>query len=106
MTDKEKIMKPDCHKCKYRNSIPGDAHSRCRHPNIGNRDDPLSSIIGVLASVGRVVSIGDESNKEDLNIKLHPHGVKMGWANWPLNFDPVWLESCDGFEIKDEDGDN
>jgi len=24
-------------------------------------------------------------------------GIKKGWFNWPYNFDPVWLESCDGF---------
>ena len=26
------------------------------------------------------------------------HGIENGWFFWPFNFDPVWLESCDGFE--------
>jgi hypothetical protein len=25
------------------------------------------------------------------------HGIRMGWFLWPANFDPVWLETCDGF---------
>lgn len=29
-------------------------------------------------------------------------GIKRGWFNWPINFDPTWLVSCDGFQAKDE----
>lgn len=32
------------------------------------------------------------------NVRGNPHGVRGGWFFWPLNFDPTWLESCDGFE--------
>jgi hypothetical protein len=28
------------------------------------------------------------------------HGMKMGWFYWPVNFDPTWLKSCDGFAPK------
>lgn len=31
-------------------------------------------------------------------VNANNHGVKNGWFYWPLNFDPVWLEACDGFE--------
>lgn len=27
-------------------------------------------------------------------------GIKGGWFVWPINFDPVWLLSCDGFKKK------
>jgi len=27
----------------------------------------------------------------------HSSGIRNGWFMWPLNFDPTWLESCDGF---------
>jgi hypothetical protein len=30
----------------------------------------------------------------------HQHGIKKGWFFWPLNFDPTWLISCDGFKAK------
>jgi hypothetical protein len=35
-------------------------------------------------------------------VKLNEHGVKNGWADWPLNFDPVWVEDCKFFEEKEE----
>ena len=28
------------------------------------------------------------------------HGIKNGWFFHPFNFDPTWLEECDGFEQK------
>ena len=36
------------------------------------------------------------------NVTGAAHGIKMGWFLWPVNFDPVWLESCDGFKDKNE----
>lgn len=26
------------------------------------------------------------------------HGIDQGWFTWPINYDPVWLLSCDGFK--------
>ena len=34
------------------------------------------------------------------NVAGDPHGIKNGWFYWPLNFDPIWLKSCDSFEQK------
>lgn len=62
--------KPNCYKCKYREGLVGDAHSRCSNME--------ATVVG------------------------NPHGIKRGWFFWPLNFDPVWLEKCDGFEQKEE----
>lgn len=39
------------------------------------------------------------SNK-NAKVKGDPHGVRNGWFYHPINFDPIWLESCDGFEQK------
>jgi hypothetical protein len=35
-------------------------------------------------------------------VKGNAHGIRSGWFFWPVNFDPVWLESCDGFEKKNQ----
>lgn len=35
-----------------------------------------------------------------LGVKGVPHGIRMGWFLWPLNFDPAWLEQCNGFTAK------
>jgi hypothetical protein len=89
-----------CYNCKHRCNIPGDAHSRCSHPETKTDDNPLQNIIGMLASVGRVdPQIGTASSK--LNIQANEHGIKSGWFNWPWNFDPIWLENCDGFEAEE-----
>jgi len=34
-------------------------------------------------------------------VKGAEHGIKNGWFYWPFNFDPVWLEQCDGFQNKE-----
>ena len=36
------------------------------------------------------------------NVTGNPHGISNGWFMWPFNFDPAWLESCDGFEAKED----
>ena len=43
-------------------------------------------------------------NKMRAQVKGNEHGIRNGWFIWPLNFDPVWLVSCDGFS--DDTADN
>jgi hypothetical protein len=31
-------------------------------------------------------------------VRGHEHGIANGWFNWPVNFDPTWLQACNGFE--------
>lgn len=35
-------------------------------------------------------------------VKVNPHGLNNGWAYWPFNFDPIWIESCDGCMTREE----
>jgi hypothetical protein len=42
-------------------------------------------------------------NNHAAKVSGHPHGMRMGWFMWPLNFDPTWLKACDGFSDKAED---
>jgi len=92
-----KKQKPDCYKCKYRGSVPVSAHICCKHPSLeAIRDNSMANLMGILAGVGRVPPI--MANSKELNIKGDPHGIKSGWFNFPFNFDPVWLENCDGFK--------
>lgn len=87
------MQKPDCYKCKYRGSVPGDAHSCCRYP--GNDTD-------MFAFFEKCNFL----NMAKLNIQAESHGIKMGWFFWPVNFDPVWLRNCDGFTPKEQQTDN
>ena len=81
--------KPNCYECKYRGNVPGDAHSCCNYP--GNNTGMLSFF-----------APENSKNARELGVKADAHGVRMGWFMWPVNFDPVWLKSCNGFEKKVE----
>ena len=95
-------MKVNCYECQYRGSVPGDAHSCCNHPtNKAVNDNPMLGLMAIFASVGRVPPI-EIPNR--LNVKGDAHGIRHGWFNWPFNFDPVWLLSCDGFTSKEAKG--
>lgn len=42
-------------------------------------------------------------NNHAAKVRGNEHGIKHGWFRWPFNFDPVWLEACDGWSDKPED---
>lgn len=90
------VGRPDCYNCRWREAIPGDSHSRCRHPLVDNNALMVDIIIGVIQ--GRYL----EAERE-LHITAHKTGVQKGWFLWPANFDPVWLLTCRGFEPKETD---
>lgn len=96
------MTKKKCYDCKYRGSIPGDVHSCCKHPNLGNvTKDPLAGMMAIFASVGRVSPQMDiHAISKEFEIKANIHGIRNGWFNWPWNFDPIWLENCNAFTLK------
>lgn len=76
---------PNCYECKHRGNVPGDAHSCCNHPKIESQ---------IQAAIHFILGYND------LGVTGNPHGIKNQWFIWPISFDPVWLESCDGYEHK------
>ena len=42
-------------------------------------------------------------NNFEARVEGHPHGIRSGWFRWPLNFDPTWLVSCNGFSDDPKD---
>lgn len=103
--DSKNTAKPNCYKCKYRGEIPGNAHSKCVHPSISEITNCAEAeIIGLLGSRGiarlglNLGAIINNAPNNPLGVRGSDHGVKSGWFNWPVNFDPVWLVSCNGFE--------
>lgn len=94
------MMKPNCYKCKFRRDIAGGAHSSCEHPSFAEfLNNPICKLSGILASVGRLPPI--QALSKEIKVKGNSHGIKSGWFNHPFNFDPVWLEECNGFEPKE-----
>lgn len=91
--------KPNCYNCIHRGTIPGSAHSICNHPDtLDTRNTPLAQIVGIIGGGMPIPSRAWDS----LQIVGTSHGIRNGWFAWPLNFDPVWLEHCDGFTQKQD----
>lgn len=42
-------------------------------------------------------------NNLKASVTGNPYGIKSGWFMWPLNFDPIWLKSCNGFSTDEKD---
>lgn len=49
-------------------------------------------------------SVSEDTHRSCINtdaiVQLNQIGVQRGWANWPHNFDPVWIISCNSFKEK------
>lgn len=91
----------NCYNCKFRGTVPGSAHSSCKIARVILGDAPEAKVVELemLLLLGKAkISEGDEDA-----VKLNPHGVKKGWASWPLDFDPVWVEECKLFINKEEE---
>jgi hypothetical protein len=50
--------------------------------------------IGMLLAFASVLK-GDSL---PLGVELDGHGLMNGWANWPLEFDPIWIKKCEGYQ--------
>lgn len=85
--------KHDCWKCQYRTEgIPGSAHIGCSLLEEKRLTyDSAGRIMGIFAAMSGSVPKGIEVNE---------HGRRNGWAAWPVDFDPVWIEKCVYFETK------
>lgn len=95
------MTKRKCYDCIHRAEVPGSGHSCCRHPATMNPIDqhPLCKLVGVMGRRSGMTSLPSRAARE-LQIKGDEHGIRHGWFIWPVNFDPTWLEHCDGFTAK------
>jgi hypothetical protein len=56
----------------------------------------MSALLSLLGK--RMAGAYDILDVRDLlGVTGNAHGIKNGWFCWPFNFDPIWLESCNGF---------
>jgi hypothetical protein len=78
--------------------VPGSCHSSCNHPKVAD-DNPMAKLMAIFASVGRIGPVVSP-NVLNMKVKLNSHGVKNGWCNFPFDFDPVWVDECEGFEAR------
>ena len=82
----------NCYECRYRGTIPGDAHSGCWHPEViktGLWDNYFTAL--AEAYIGKAEGA------------RHKLGILGGGMTWPENFNPTFLTACRGFESKDDE---
>lgn len=86
----------DCWTCEYRGDVAGSAHSSCEHPvNLKHPIPPMMKL-GMIMSGGSMPPMYPIKNP--LKIKGNEQGIRGGWFGYPLNFDPIWLENCEGYK--------
>jgi len=92
------MNKPNCYQCKHRQDLAGSAHSSCEHPALKDGVTPILALLATLHSSqrGGPIAVGNGG----FTVKGNQHGIKNGWFMHPLNFDPSWVEECNGFESK------
>ena len=78
--------KPNCRVCVFqaRSQVSTGHHISCQHPSVAG--DPVDQIVNLVANTPKIQVIGDQM------------AIQKGWFSWPLDFDPTWLESCNGFK--------
>lgn len=80
----------ECRYCKHHSSLPESDNLQCVHPDAGGPER--------FATLLRI-SLGQESRlMKRMGVTLDSHGVERGTAYWPIDFNPVWVKSCKGFE--------
>lgn len=72
-----------CVECPFKQSIPGDCHVACGHP-VANGERQMMLLMMVMT--GQLSTI-----EKALGLTINPHGAASGWANFPVNYDPIWV---------------
>ena len=92
--------KHNCYKCQFRGTVPGSAHSSCNVLSKLSQDtdkDKLKSFELIMGITGAVPAVNGEAI-----VQVDEYGRSQGWALWPINFDPVWINKCGLFLEKTE----
>lgn len=67
-----------CNTCAYVGSVPGNCHITCNSPLFKGENDKFVVLLTNISG-NRV------GPKFEINASIN------GWANWPVEFDPIWM---------------
>ena len=96
-----KTAKPDCYQCEYHKPLGHKGRIGCFQPKVRglrrmSSEDTMWGILGTLE--GLPIAASNLSFLFGITINLE--GMLKGEFRWPFNYDPTWLEACDGFKQK------
>ena len=88
--------KNDCHTCPYREQLSFTHHSKCNIigstvPIDAAEKEMLDIQISILVTTGVLQNIKSTEDNSVL-LSFDPNGINNGWCNWPINFDPIWVD--------------
>ena len=92
-------MEAICNNCRHRGTVPNSVHSSCHHPLATE----IISNSGLLFSMMKSITGDSELGYTgDLEIELKKgyegYAIDSGYFIWPINFDPGWIENCNGYK--------
>lgn len=87
-------VKPNCHTCQHRRPALGSTHSSCKHPWVTGDNAAFAQNMVIKTGSCRMTD-GDQ----ELYVEVGEHGIMNGWANWPVEYDPIWVKGCSGYKI-------
>ena len=80
-----------CHDCAYSRSVPGSTHLQCTFNFVD---------VSILDQKSPKESFKEFNNHLASIPKIDDYGAANGWANWPIDFDPIWLKDCGKFSTE------
>jgi hypothetical protein len=85
--------KHNCYTCKFRGTVTGSAHSRCNFVKENySGEETHASLLEISLATG-TTELTVKETKEPL-VKMNETGIRGGWATWPIDFDPIWVDKC------------
>lgn len=90
----------NCSECKHCGPIVAGSSHHISCNFIPSEIDRIKlSVITAMEGAVPIVRKDDGIRLVDLD----PYGMKNGWCAWPVNFDPIWVKSCQLFEKNGRD---
>lgn len=86
----------NCYECKHKGSVAGSAHSSCKaiqnHPLFSDLNPKQKGLLEMAPLLSGKFPLEFSDGRKF--ISFNPHGQRNGWCNWPMDFDPVWIDGC------------
>lgn len=90
------MKNPNCHDCIWSRKLPGSVNLLCTITKVIDPDDWCGLARKIVK--GEVSLVHKDTNEP--MITICEQAKSLGWANWPIDFDPVWIEDCQYFADK------
>lgn len=83
----------NCRECPYSKPNPQSSHHlACHHPIFANAVERFKFALALLNTPTLEVTATPEDGEPYPLLKFNPRSVQRGWCNYPIDFDPIWVD--------------